>query len=167
MRWRGRRTSANIEDRRGGRGAVRTGGGFGVGMLLLIAASIFFPDAVPFLKMFGLGQPGAGTGTIASGPGKDDEVKEFISVTLADTEEIWNDAFRGRYREPTLVLFDGATRSPCGTASAQSGPFYCPADEKIYIDPAFFRVKACPCCPPVSLPVHAAMSSRLWWLQRL
>ncbi|MCI4661823.1 MAG: zinc metallopeptidase [Neomegalonema sp.] len=139
MKWRGRETSSNIEDRRGGK-VAKAGGGIGVGFILLILASIFFPKAVPLLQMFGIGQPGQQQVTTTQGAGIQDDHREFISVTLRDTERVWEEAFQGNYREPTLVMFSGITNSPCGNASAQTGPFYCPADEKIYVDPAFFTV---------------------------
>jgi predicted metalloprotease len=72
----------------------------------------------------------------------DDELRDFVSVVLADTEDVWNDLFRRRnanYREPTLVLFSGAVQSACGFAQAAVGPFYCPADQKVYLDLSFFR----------------------------
>ncbi len=160
MKWRGRRSSTNIEDRRGGRprgGARRAGGGMGLGALLLLGASIFFPDAVPLLQMFGIGGQGSSASSYRqNGPivrsGVDDDTRQFIGVVLADTEEIWNQIYAepgaihlersNDYPEPTLVLFSGRTSSPCGPATTGSGPFYCPADEKIYIDPAFYDVLA-------------------------
>ena len=158
MKWRGRRTSNNIEDRRGGRrpSVRRAGGGLGLGALVIMAASIFFPDAVPLLQMFGIGGQGSSassyrdTGTATSGGGLDDQTREFLAVTLADTEEVWNSIFAegGRiheentddYPEPTLVIFSGRTSSPCGPATTGAGPFYCPADKKVYIDPGFYEI---------------------------
>ncbi len=163
MKWRGRRGSSNIEDRRGGGGRPRgrvgkAGGGFGIGAILLLAASFFFPEAVPILQMFGIGGGSSGmssyapTTTTRSAPGPNDEDRQFIGVVLADTEEVWTDIFArpgaiheertDDYPEPTLVLFSGQTRSPCGPASTGSGPFYCPADKKIYIDPGFYDIMA-------------------------
>ena len=158
MKWRGRRTSTNIEDRRGGRGrgVKRAGGGLGLGALVILAASIFFPKAVPLLQMFGIGQQGSSassyrdSGATSGGAGVNDETREFLAVTLGDTEEIWNGIFAeagaiheertNDYPEPTLVIFSGKTASPCGPATTGSGPFYCPADKKIYIDPAFYNI---------------------------
>ena len=145
MQWRGRRTSRNIEDRRGGRGVRRAGGGFGIGAIVLLAASVFFPDAVPLLRMVGVGQDGGGaiSTSTGAGAGVNDQYREFIGVTLADTEDVWNQIFAQsgqRYPEPALVIFGGKTSSPCGPASTGSGPFYCPGDNKIYIDPAFYEV---------------------------
>ena len=155
MQWRGRRGSRNIEDRRGGRGRVgkAAGGGFGLGALLLLAASFFFPEAVPLLEMVGVGGGGSSQsrpGVSQPGPGIDDDAKEFIAVVLADTEEVWTDEFAKAdpvhlertddYPEPVLVIFSGQTMSPCGPATTGAGPFYCPGDKKIYIDPAFYNV---------------------------
>jgi len=152
MKWRGRRGSSNIEDRRGQGGMIRgrgrkATGGFGMGAIILLLASVFFPDAVPLLQMFGVGQGGSNSGysqQISPQPvPADDEKAQFISVVLADTEEIWTDIFAKagqRYQEPKLVLFSGKTNSPCGYASAASGPFYCPGDNKVYIDLSFYEV---------------------------
>jgi len=150
MQWRGRRGSSNIEDRRGGRGMKRAGGGLGLGAIVLFVASIFFPQYVPLLQMVGVGSGGGGGGggggaSYSSGSGIDDDHSEFLGVVLADTEEVWTNIFQengARYAEPTLVIFSGRTTSPCGPASTGSGPFYCPADKKIYIDPAFYEVMA-------------------------
>lgn len=144
MQWRGRRGSKNIEDRRGG-GMRRAGGGLGIGAIVLFVASIFFPQYVPLLQMVGVGGNGAGGGgaSYAPGPGVDDDHSKFLGVVLADTEEVWSTIFSengARYQQPTLVIFDGRTTSPCGPASTGSGPFYCPADKKIYIDPGFYDV---------------------------
>lgn len=146
MQWRGRRSSSNIEDRRGGR-ARKAGGGLGIGAIVLFIASIFFPQYVPLLQMVGVGGGGAGISqpgyAPSTGPGIDDDHRQFLEVVLADTEDVWNTKFQQsgvRYQEPTLVIFDGRTTSPCGPASTGSGPFYCPADKKIYIDPGFYDV---------------------------
>jgi len=147
MQWRGRRGSSNIEDRRGG-GMRKAGGGLGIGAIVLFVASIFFPQYVPLLQMVGVGGGGAGlTGgggsSYSQGTGVDDDHSQFLGVVLADTEDVWSTIFREngtRYQEPTLVIFDGRTTSPCGPASTGSGPFYCPADKKIYIDPGFYDV---------------------------
>ncbi len=143
MQWRGRRSSKNIEDRRGG-GKRMAGGGLGIGAIVLFVASIFFPQYVPLLQMVGVGSGGGGSGsTYSQGNGIDDDHSKFLGVVLADTEDVWSTVFRengARYQPPTLVIFDGRTTSPCGPASTGSGPFYCPADKKIYIDPGFYDV---------------------------
>jgi len=115
--------------------------GGGIGTIILVLAALFFGfDPSVILQ----GDPGP---QVAPGPGPapskvDDELREFVSVVLADTEDVWSDLFRRRnadYREPKLVLFTGAVQSACGFAQAAVGPFYCPADQKVYLDFSFFR----------------------------
>lgn len=136
MKWQGRRGSDNIEDRRrmGGGGVVS--GGVGVLAVLLIGYFLGI-DVTPLLN--GGGGMIQGNAEITEA---DQRAAEFVSVTLADTEQIWTDIFQnelGRTYEPTtLVLFKGATQSACGGANAQSGPFYCPLDKKVYLDTDFF-----------------------------
>ena len=153
MRWRGRRGSSNIEDRRGRGGGGRTvrigrgGGGTaklgGFGLLIVLALGWFLGiDVTPFLGGGGqYVQTGAPTQSRPISEAEQQEA-QFVSVVLADTEEVWADIFArqvGRaYDEPTLVLYSGVTSSPCGGASGATGPFYCPADEKIYLDTGFF-----------------------------
>lgn len=141
MQWRGRRGSRNIEDRRRShsRGSRGTGIGFG-GVLIVLALGYFLGvDVSPFL-----GDQQGDLQTQSSGEvsASDDDAAQFVSVTLADTEEIWSEIFARqvgqRYNPPTLVLFKGATASPCGGANGASGPFYCPADKKAYLDTDFF-----------------------------
>lgn len=143
MEWRGRRGSRNIEDRRGQ--GVR-GGGVAVGgvgaLLLLLAGAYFGVDVTPLLQ----GDPGAGQGGQATLSEEDRQAGEFVSVVLADTEEVWAQVFPRQvgkdYRPPVLVLYSGVAGSPCGSASGATGPFYCPGDRKIYLDTAFFATMA-------------------------
>lgn len=137
MKWQGRRGSRNIEDRRGRGGA--TAGIGGVGLLIVLAIGYFAGiDVTPLLQ---------GQGGIASGGGgeiteADRQAGEFVSVTLADTEEVWAGVFAeqvdGPYQPVTLVLYKDVTQSACGGASGATGPFYCPGDKKVYLDTAFF-----------------------------
>lgn len=137
MDWRGRRGSRNIEDRRQSSGG-RLGGIGGVGAIAVLLIGYFLGvDVTPLLE----GADPRG-GTSAELTEADRAAGEFVSVTLADTEEVWAQLFQqqlGRtYTPATLVLFKGATQSPCGSASGASGPFYCPADRKAYLDTQFF-----------------------------
>ncbi len=148
MKWRGRRASRNISDRRrsGGRGAGRTVvAGGGIGAVVVVLAGLVFGFDPSFILNSGLLDGGPVQQTSApSGPNRiDDETEEFVAVVLADTEEVWTDLFQrsgASYPRPTLVLFSGAVGSVCGQASSAVGPFYCPGDEQIYIDLDFFDV---------------------------
>jgi predicted metalloprotease len=149
--WQGRRGSSNVEDRRGmgmpGGGGLALGGGCGTLLLILVA---LFLGVDPSMLLGGgeSAPPDQGPAYRAERPtgptaAQDDEQKQFVSVVLADTEDVWNELFRQQlnrnYQEPTLVLFDGSVRSGCGMASEAVGPFYCPADQKLYLDFSFFR----------------------------
>lgn len=140
MKWRGRRGSRNIEDRRGrGGGTVALGGMGGLGLVAVVAIGwVLGVDLTPLLQDETISRSG-GTEPITPA---DEQAGDFVSVVLADTEEVWAELFDaqvGRAYDPaTLVLFKGVTQSPCGGASGATGPFYCPADEKVYLDTAFF-----------------------------
>jgi len=158
MRWRGRRESSNIDDRRGlgparipgglGGGGPRIpipiGRGGGIGGLVLVVALFILLPALGINPGDILGG-GQGTGTQTSqqrqAPPANDEQAQFVGVVLAETEDVWNGIFQAEgetYQEPTLVMFSGAVDSACGTASAAVGPFYCPGDRQVYIDLSFF-----------------------------
>lgn len=140
MRWAGRRGSSNIEDRRGIR--FKGAGGIGLGTIVIALIAAYFgldPNVVTQLAPTSSQQaeqvPYEETAEEA-------QLREFISVVLADTEETWGALFAqagGEYEEPTLVLFSGAVESACGFAQAAVGPFYCPGDRRVYIDLAFYR----------------------------
>ena len=142
MRWERGRRSDNVEDRRGmrmPRGAV----GGGIGLLLLIAVALFLGVDPSDVVNTGI-QPSGGTepyhGSRAASP-EEDRLADFVAVVLGDTEDTWHTLFRQMgqsYREPALVLFSGAVESACGFAQAAVGPFYCPRDQKVYLDMSFF-----------------------------
>ncbi|WP_323005493.1 neutral zinc metallopeptidase [Pseudorhodobacter sp.] len=139
MKWRGRRESRNIEDRRG-RSKTRAAGGIGgVGLVAVLVVAYFLGiDVTPLLQDQGDGRNMAPAQMTQA----DKDAGQFVSVTLADTEEVWAHVFQDQLGRPyspaTLVLFKAATNSPCGGASGASGPFYCPADKKAYLDTDFF-----------------------------
>lgn len=138
MRWRGKRQSSNIEDRRSlGRGAVAAGGGIG-SVVLILLFFLFGGDPQALLQQQGA-PPAAHVGPL--GPDAAEQ-EQFVATVLASTEDVWSTLFREMgetYREPTLVLFAGQVQSTCGFASAAVGPFYCPADAKMYIDLSFYH----------------------------
>ena len=141
MRWRGERQSSNIEDQRGisGRG-IAVGGGLGT-LLIMILALVFGFDPQTLLDQT-QNEPTSQVQTARPQNAEEEELKQFVSVVLAKSEDVWHDVFRqnGRdYREPTLVLFTDQVRSACGIAGSAIGPFYCPRDEKVYIDLAFYE----------------------------
>ena len=141
MRWRGERQSTNIEDRRGlSGGKVAVGGGIGT-IVILIIVLLFGADPRQLLEQM---PTDGGSEVQSSRPvsPEEEELKQFVSVVLAKSEDVWQDVFRqnGRqYREPTLVLFTDQVQSACGMAGAAVGPFYCPGDEKVYIDLSFYE----------------------------
>ena len=146
MQWRGRRGSNNIEDRRatssGGRaGSIGSIGG--VGVLVVVVVGYFLGvDLTPLLNDPGTGGPAAPVELTEA----DKTAAAFVSVVLADTEAVWTKVFREQigkpYDAPVLVLYKGVTQSPCGDASGATGPFYCPGDQKVYLDTDFFTTMA-------------------------
>jgi predicted metalloprotease len=145
MRWEGREGSSNVEDRRGM--GVGRGAGMGCGGLLVVAVIALLTGADPqqLLQMLS-GAGGAPTEQAPARPGgqsqPQDQLGQFASVVLRDTEVTWEEVFRqrnARYEPPQLVLFDQAVRSACGLNSSAVGPFYCPLDRKVYLDLSFFN----------------------------
>jgi uncharacterized protein len=152
MRLEGERESENVEDRRGGGGGFGGGGGLPIGIagggigtvVLVVLALLMGVDPRVILEGDGPVAPPAPEARYAPPPSGEgsDEARRFVSRVLASTEDVWTATFREngrRYDPPRLVLFSGAVRSACGIAGAAVGPFYCPADQQIYIDLAFFR----------------------------
>ena len=145
MRWQDQRRSNNVDDRRGSRisGPVKGGG---IGLLLLALVGMYFGiDPSTIMNIGGAVQQQTGAGKQQTGPVQENAVererRDFVSVVLADTEDNWNAIFRRsnkQYQEPKLVLFRDAINSACGFAQSAMGPFYCPADRKVYIDLAFY-----------------------------
>jgi predicted metalloprotease len=143
MKWIGRRESENVEDRRGLSGRQVAAGGGGLALILLIIGFLMGGDPQKLLQNYQQStRPSASPSGAQVGESKEEKaMATFLRVTLADNEQIWNKIFSEnslRYQAPTLVLFRNVTQSPCGNASAQTGPFYCPADQKIYLDMSFF-----------------------------
>ena len=151
MRMDDQRESDNLEDRRGsgmgGGGGLRLGGGrMGLGTIAIALVASYFLGVNPLtvLNMLsGGGMPAIEqSAPVAQRPPADDQMAKFVSKVLASTEDTWNEVFRAngrQYQEPKLVLFTGATPTACGTGQSAMGPFYCPGDQKVYIDLAFYR----------------------------
>jgi predicted metalloprotease len=150
MRWKDLRRSDNVRDERGMGGAggggglpLRgVGGGLGAVALLVVVFFVGGPDAV--LQLLG-----SGNGVAPSGGGREgapltatDDDSQFVAAILGSTEDVWGEVFGrqgARYTPPLLELFDGSVQSACGYASAAAGPFYCPGDQRVYLDTSFFR----------------------------
>ena len=141
MRWKQGRRSTNVEDRRGmSRPGVRLGGG--AVLIMIVLALIFGVDPTPLLQGLPQGSGSAPSSSAREGVPANDEEAQFISVVLGSTEDTWANIFSASgasYEAPTLVLFTDRVRSACGLNSSQTGPFYCPPDQKVYIDLGFFR----------------------------
>jgi predicted metalloprotease len=149
MKWEGGRESDNVEDRRGdsggGGGGIRGIAGGGIGVVLIAVVAMFLGvDPSMVLSLLGSGQqspPSVSQSNSAPKASAEDRGAKFVSVVLADTEDTWTGLFRqsgSQYRVPKLVLFRGSINSACGHAQAAMGPFYCPGDQKVYIDLSFF-----------------------------
>ncbi|MGN0937592.1 MULTISPECIES: neutral zinc metallopeptidase [unclassified Acinetobacter] len=146
MRWKGRRVSSNVEDRRGGGGA-KAGGISILGLVVAFVAWKFF--GVDPQQAYQATKQVTSQGQTAEVKGLDNptpeqqEAMDFVGTVLADTEDTWTKVFQeqlnAQYKPPKLVMFNGVVNSGCGTAQAAMGPFYCPADQKVYIDTTFFK----------------------------
>jgi len=151
MKWEGNRQSTNVEDRRGGGfggGGIRMGGrGIGLGTLAIALVGGWLLGINPLTLLGMLSGGGPVTSPYVEAPATrsappQDEKGQFVSTVLADTEDVWKQIFAqhgAQYREPRLVLFRGATRTACGVGQAAMGPFYCPTDQRVYIDLGFFE----------------------------
>ena len=155
MKWEGNRESDNVEDARGS-GSGGGGGGFGLGgrsigigtiVLALIGSAVFGVNPLTMLDMLSGGGGGAvpvqQTQTESQAPPANDKQTRFVRTDLADTEDVWTQVFAekgAQYKKPKLRIFDNATDTGCGVGRTASGPFYCPADQKVYIDLIFYRL---------------------------
>lgn len=140
MKWMGRRESGNMEDRRSGGKGLAMGGGI-VGVIAVVFALLTGQNPLEFMGM--AQQTGSSSqGTELSTDLKEDPDAHFVAVVLAETEDVWDSVFRAQnlqYEKPVVTLFSGQVRSGCGAASSATGPFYCPADSKVYIDLSFYH----------------------------
>ncbi len=143
MRWRGGRRSSNIEDRRGmGVGRKAVGGGLGTIVLVLVALYFGIDPTIILQQGVHVDSPSTQTTAPYEPSDREKELANFVSVVLADTEDVWKALFRemgSQYEEPKLVLFSGMVESACGLAQSAMGPFYCPMDHKVYIDLSFYN----------------------------
>ena len=155
MKWEGNRESDNVEDRRGEGDGGGGGAGFGfggrsigIGTIAIALVGSYFLGISPMTLINMLSGGGGAVAPLqqsapAQRPPASDTQARFVSTVLADTEDTWTELFRAQgaqYIKPKLVLFTGATRTACGTGQTASGPFYCPGDQKVYIDLAFYRL---------------------------
>ncbi len=143
MRWKTGRRSDNIEDRRGMRVSGRGLAGGGIGAIILTLVALYFGvDPSVVLNQAGSLVPTQDAQAPTTFSPEEENQKDFVSVVLADTEDVWTALFKGSgqsYSPPTLVLYSGAVQSACGFAEAAMGPFYCPGDHKLYLDMSFFN----------------------------
>jgi hypothetical protein len=155
MKWEGNRESDNVEDRRGDGGGGGGGGGFsfgggsiGIGTIAIALIGSYFLGVSPMTIINAISGGGGPVAvqqqqSPAQRPPASDRQAKFVSTVLADTEDVWTQLFKAQnaqYIKPKLVLFTGATRTACGTGNTAAGPFYCPGDQKVYIDLAFYRL---------------------------
>lgn len=139
MRWKGRRESSNVEDQRGMSPKGIVGGGIG-SIVIVIVVLLLGGDPGSLLNNLQMDSSTNNSNYVESA--EDKELAQFVSVVLAETENVWGEIFQQKdaiYRQPKLVLFNGSVQSACGVAGSSTGPFYCPGDEKLYIDLSFYN----------------------------
>lgn len=139
MRWKGRRESSNVEDQRGMSPKGIVGGGIG-SIVIVIVVLLLGGDPGSLLNNLQMDSSTYNSNYVESA--EDKELAQFVSVVLAETENVWGEIFQQKdaiYRQPKLVLFNGSVQSACGVAGSSTGPFYCPGDEKLYIDLSFYN----------------------------
>lgn len=145
MRWQGRRQSDNVEDRRGLRISKKAGIGGGIGTIVIALIVLLLggdPSDILFMRQNDSSQASLTNDETYQASPEEDKMAQFVAVVLADTEDVWSEIFAQSnltYREPKLVLFSQAAQSACGFAQSATGPFYCPGDEKVYIDLDFLQ----------------------------
>lgn len=146
MKWKGRRQSDNVEDRRGMSGGGKVVAGGGAIAIVFFLLKMFMPDSAPLIDTIQTQvqqSQTAAPSTQRELTAQEIEMGEFVSTVFADTEDIWTKIFQennlGVYKQPKMVLFSGAVETACGGASSASGPFYCPGDQKVYMDLTFFE----------------------------
>ncbi|MEY9868525.1 neutral zinc metallopeptidase [Peribacillus sp. RS7] len=140
MKWKGRQGSSNVEDKRGMSGKGMAGIGGGVGLVIILIVTLLGGNPSELLGSLNSTDSENGSNYVETDEEK--ELAQFVSVVLADTEQVWTDEFRKNgleYKEPKLVLYSGSVESACGLAGSSVGPFYCPGDMKLYIDLSFYQ----------------------------
>lgn len=143
MEWKGRKQSKNVEDQRGkSGGGLALGGGLGgLGIIIVIIYALLGGNPTDMLNNSSTTQQTTQSGSYEATE-EEQEMAEFVSVVLADTENVWTDVFKENgltYKEPKLVLFTNSVATACGNATSAIGPFYCPGDQKVYIDLSFYK----------------------------
>ncbi|CAK6476390.1 hypothetical protein BFRIG_03733 [Peribacillus frigoritolerans] len=140
MKWKGRQGSSNVEDKRGMSGKSMAGIGGGVGLIIVLIVTLLGGNPSELLGSLDSTESNNGSSYVETDEEK--ELAQFVSVVLAETEQVWTEEFRKNgleYREPTLVLYSDSVESACGMAASSVGPFYCPGDMKLYIDLSFYQ----------------------------
>ncbi len=143
MEWKGRRKSSNVEDQRGrSGGGLALGGGLGgLGIIVVIIYTLLGGNPTDIMNNSSTNQTNQATQNYEPTT-EEEELADFVSVVLADTEDVWKDVFKENnltYKNPTLVLFTNSVSTACGSATSAVGPFYCPGDQKLYIDLSFYQ----------------------------